>query len=206
MTPPVPDAAGEPTERFQVRADAPEIDGYRWLTSLVVPRPIAWVSTVSADGVSNLAPHSFFTVVSARPPMVQFTSVGEKDTLRNVRATGEFVVNLAPEELIDEVNATSARLAPEIDEAQQVGLVTEASYVVTPARVAAAPASIECRLHRTLPVGDSTLVIGEVVAFSVRREALRDGLPAIDALRPLSRLDGDQWGLPPAVVRRTRPT
>ncbi|MGW1927047.1 flavin reductase family protein, partial [Streptomyces massasporeus] len=80
---------------------------YRLLTATVVPRPIAWVSTSSADGTDNLAPHSFFTIASVTPPVVQFTSVGRKDSLRNVEETGEFVVNLAPEGLFEQINATA---------------------------------------------------------------------------------------------------
>src|SRR6478752_1003236 len=87
----------------------PEVNPYRLLTGLVVPRPIAWVSTIDAEGRGNLAPHSFFTVASAHPPIVQFTSVGTKDTLRNVLATGEFVVNLASRANLNEINASSAR-------------------------------------------------------------------------------------------------
>lgn len=194
------------TDRIRFDADDPDVRAYGLLTALVVPRPIAWVASVSADGVGNLAPHSFFTVASARPPMVQFTSVGEKDTLRNVRATGEFVVNIASLDLIDQVNATSARLAPEVDEAAHVGVPLEPSYAVGPPRVADSPASIECRLHRTIPIGDSTLVIGEVLAFSVRSDVWRDGHPDAEALQPVSRLGRDEWGLPPEVVRLTRPS
>src|SRR4051812_49714020 len=79
---------------------------YPWLTAVVVPRPIAWVSTVSASGVRNLAPHSFFTVASAEPPVVSFTSVQTKDSLRNIRETGEFVVNFAPRALAEQINRT----------------------------------------------------------------------------------------------------
>ena len=88
-------------------ADLGPYGTYPWLTATVVPRPIAWVSSRSADGIDNLAPHSFFTVASAEPPIVSFTSVGDKDTLRNVRATGEFVVALAPRSLADAVNRTA---------------------------------------------------------------------------------------------------
>src|SRR5690606_10349473 len=101
------------------------VNAYGLLTALVVPRPIAWVSTLSAEGVGNLAPHSFFTVASARPPIVQFTSVGVKDTLRNVRATGEFVVNLASLPMIDMINASSAPFDPTVDEAAKVGVAQE---------------------------------------------------------------------------------
>ncbi|WP_220453943.1 flavin reductase family protein [Nocardioides immobilis] len=170
-----------------------------------MPRPIAWVSTLSAQRAHNLAPHSFFTVASARPPIVQFTSVGEKDTLRNVLETGEFVVSLAPLALMDKVNATSAAFAPGLDEAAAVGVVMEASSVVAPPRVMESPASLECRLHSTVPLGESTLVLGNVVAVTVRRSVLVDGHPAMERLQPVSRLGRNEWGLPPEVVALERP-
>ena len=157
---------------------------YRLLTALVVPRPIAWVSTLSAAGVGNLAPHSFFTVSCANPPIVQFTSVGDKDTLANVRATGEFVVNVASRPLMDLVNDSSAGFEPGVDEAAALGIETEPSLLVAPRRVVASPASLECTLHSTVELGDSTLVLGDVVATTVRTEALVDGHPAMEHLQP----------------------
>lgn len=181
------------------------VNAYRWLTGLVVPRPIAWVSSVSAAGVGNLAPHSFFTVASASPPIVQFTSVGAKDTLRNVLETREFTISLASRPLLDEVNASSATYDARVDEAQELGIEMAASEVVAPARVADSPASLECRLHDTLAVGDSTIVLGEVVAVTVDPDVLVDGRPALHLLAPLSRLGSDEWGLPPEVIRVARP-
>lgn len=173
---------------------------YPLLTAVVVPRPIAWVSSRSADGVDNLAPHSFFTVACARPPIVQFTSVGAKDSLRNVRETGEFVVNLAPEPLFEQVNATGTNYPPEISEFDAVGIAREPSRQVAPPRVADSPVAIECTLNRTLELGDSTLVLGDVVHIAIE-EAVLDlsrpdrPHPRIEDLRPLSRLGRDQWGL-----------
>ncbi|WP_196781027.1 flavin reductase family protein [Nocardioides sambongensis] len=182
------------------------VNAYRLLTALVVPRPIAWVTSLSADGVLNLAPHSFFTVASARPPIVQFTSVGHKDTLRNVTATGEFVVNFASEAQTELINASSAPYPPEVGEADVLGIETVLSERVAPPRVAASPASIECRLHSTVPLGESTLVLGDVVAIGVDSEVLDGDHPRFDLLRPMSRLGRDEWGLPPATTRLTRPT
>ena len=179
---------------------------YRMLTCLVVPRPIAWVSTLSGAGVGNLAPHSFFTVASPDPPVLAFSSVGTKDTLRNVEATGEFVVSMVSEELRDQANASSAPYPPDHDEATALDIALEPSAVVAPPRVADSPASIECRLRETVSVGTSTLVLGDVVAISVRVEALdEDGLPSMAGLRPMSRLGRDEWGLAPEVVHLTRP-
>lgn len=183
----------------------PNVNGYALLTALVVPRPIAWISTVSGDGVGNLAPHSFYSVSSARPPIVQFTSVGHKDTLRNVRATGEFVVNVASEPLMAQVNDSSAPWSEGLDEADQLGIVMEPSEVVSPPRVAASPASIECRLHSEIDLGQSVVVLGDVVAVTVEESALEGDHPMISALRPLSRLGRNEWGLPPEVARLTRP-
>lgn len=183
----------------------PGSHAYGLLTSIVVPRPIAWISTLDADGVGNLAPHSFFTVVSAHPAMVSFTSVGRKDTVRNVVATGHFVVNLVTEDLAELANASSAPFAPEVDEAQTLGVRLEPSAVVPVPRVADSPASIECTLNSTLALGDAHLVVGEVRAITVDDATLVDGLPTIEALRPVSRLGRDEWGHSPEVFRLQRP-
>ncbi|WP_107765227.1 flavin reductase family protein [Nocardioides terrigena] len=192
--------------RTVFRSDDPEVNVYRLMTALVVPRPIAWVSSLSAAGVGNLAPHSFFTVSCARPPIVQFTSVGDKDTLANVLATGEFVVNVASRPMMDLVNDSSASFDPGVDEAVALGIETEPSELVRPRRVVASPASIECTLHSTLELGDSTIVLGDVVATTVRREVLVGGHPAMEHLQPVSRLGRDEWGLPPEVVSVRRPS
>lgn len=189
----------------------PSRDIYRLLTAVVVPRPIAWVASRSSDGVDNLAPHSFFTVACAVPPIVQFTSVGVKDTLRNVRATREFVVHLASEPLLKQVNTSGADQPAHVSEFDVTGLERAPAAVVDVARVAASPVAIECRLHATLELGDSTLVLGRVVHLAIAQDALeeREGRmphPRIEVLRPLSRLGRDEWGLPPEVIHIRRPT
>lgn len=195
-----------PRPRRVVLADDPGQDPYRWMGSLVLPRPIAWVSTVSADGVDNLAPHSFFTVACAHPPILAFSSVGKKDTLANVVATGEFVVSLANQELMDRVNQSSAPFPSGVSEASVLGIDLEPSEQVRPRRVAGSPAAMECVLHSTQELGDSTLVLGRVVAFVVAEDALaEDGLPDVEKLRPVSRLGRNQWGLAPTVVAVDRP-
>lgn len=185
-------------------ADA-DVNAYRLLTALVVPRPIAWVSTLDAQGRGNLAPHSFFTVASGKPPVVLFSSLGHKDTVRNIEETGEFVVNFAAEPLLDQVNASSAPFEHGEDEAELLGITTEPSQTVAPHRVAESPASIECRLERIVEVGSAYVVFGAVTAITVREDALVDGHPAMEHLRPLSRLGRDEWGRPPEVFRLTRP-
>ena len=183
----------------------PDVRPYPLLNSLVVPRPIAWISTLSEDGVGNLAPHSFFTVACARPPIVQFTSVGTKDTLRNVRATRECTISIATRPLLDQVNGTSAPFDADVDEAGWVGVTMEPSERVTPPRVAASPASLECTLHSTVELGDSTVVFLDVVAVTVEESALDGEHPTMAALQPMSRLGINEWGLPPEVIALDRP-
>lgn len=171
----------------------PPRDFYRLLTSVIVPRPIAWVSSVSAAGVDNLAPHSFFTVASVSPPIVMFTSVGEKDTLRNIETTGDFVVNFSPASLFEQINATGTNFSADVSEFDRAGLTREASLTVRAQRVRESPTALECRLHATVPMGDCTLVFGEVT-HAVVDAAMLDGVhPRIELLDPLSRLGLDEW-------------
>ncbi|MFF8606467.1 flavin reductase family protein [Streptomyces sp. NPDC015346] len=167
---------------------------YRLLTATVVPRPIAWISTTSADGTDNLAPHSFFTISSVTPPVVQFTSVGRKDSLRNIEDTGAFVVNLAPEPLFERINATATDFPRGIGEFDACGVEREPSLRVKPPRVAASPVALECELHSTLRIGDSTVVFGRVVHAAVDESVMVDGHPEITRMRPLTRLGRNEWG------------
>lgn len=191
--------------RTEFSVDDPSVNPYRLLTAVVVPRPIAWVSTVSAAGVVNLAPHSFYTVACARPPIVQFSSVGRKDTLRNVLETGEFVVNLSPAPLLEQVNNSAARFDPTVSEVEALGIATEASTTVAPPRVADSPVAIECTLHSTNELGDSTVVLGDVRRISVADDVLVDGHPEFSRLDPLARLGKDEWALHCAVRSVPRP-
>lgn len=180
---------------------------YRLLTSSVVPRPIAWVSSRSAAGVDNLAPFSFFSVSSTNPPIVQFTTVGGfKHSSDNARATGQFVINVATEPMIDYVNATSAGFDEDINEFEAVGVASEPAAVVDCLRVKDSPVSIECVLHQIIEVGNSQVVMGRVVAVTVDpRVAADDGHPDFTKLAPLARLGRTEWGLPGEVVVRDRP-
>jgi len=166
---------------------------YRLLNSVVVPRPIAWVSSLSAEGVGNLAPHSFFTVSCVSPPVVQFTSVGRKNSLDNAEATGEFVICLASEPLIEQVNASATDFPPEVDEFEAVGLEREPSVQVAPPRVARSPVAIECTLEDTVSFGDSTVVFGRVVWVAIDEAVLVDGHPEVKRLQPLARLGRNEW-------------
>jgi flavin reductase (DIM6/NTAB) family NADH-FMN oxidoreductase RutF len=178
---------------------------YRLLTATIVPRPIAWVSTTSEDGVDNLAPHSFFTVACVDPPIVQFTSVGRKDTLRNVESGREFVVHLTPEDLFEQVNATGTNYPAHHSEFDAAGLEREPSLRVRPPRVKASPVALECVLHGTMSFGDSTMVLGRVVHAAVHTDVLaEDGLPAVDRLSPVSRLGRNEWGVHGDVKRIDR--
>ena len=164
---------------------------YPLLTASVVPRPIAWVSTVSAEGVANLAPYSFFSVSSPNPPVVQFTSVGRKDSLRNIEATGEFVINLATAHMVEQINASSAGYEHGVSELEALGIASEPSEKVAPPRVAESPVAIEATLHRIIAVRPEFLAA--------------DGLPSFEAIAPLSRLGRTEWGMPPEVRTIDRP-
>jgi len=162
--------------------------------ALVAPRPIGWISSVNADGVVNLAPYSFFNAVSDQPPMVMFASSARKDSLTNIEASGEFTCSIASQPLVDQMNLTSAMVARDVSEYDLTGLAMASSLVVTPPRVAASPAALECRLWQMvrLPDGaggrEQTMVIGHVVAIFVDERVVRDGLVDTAAMRPLARM------------------
>jgi flavin reductase (DIM6/NTAB) family NADH-FMN oxidoreductase RutF len=163
------------------------------LKAIIVPRPIAWVSTVSADGVANLAPHSFFTVASEVPAIVQFTSIGSKDTLTNVEATGEFVVCLAGRDQVVEVNGTGTDYPPETSEFDAMGIETEPSSRVEPPRVRRSPAAIECRLERIVSFGQASVVFGRVEMIVVAEAVLDGEHPDVRLLDPVARLGRNEW-------------
>lgn len=168
---------------------------YAIMTASVIPRPIAWVSTRSKDGIDNLAPHSFFTVASVSPPMLQFTSVSDKDSLRNVRETGEFVISVVTRELMRAANSSGTPYPPEVSEFDAAGVDRAASLSVRPPRVAASPVAFECTLHSIVGFGMSSVVFGTVVAVHLDEAVLEDGLPATRKLDPAARLGRDEWSL-----------
>lgn len=179
------------------------VEAYHLLTGIVTPRPIAWVTTVSPAGVVNLAPFSFFNVFGANPPVVVFSPTNKrdgskKDTLRNVEATGEFVVNASVATLAETVNLTSREVPPDESEVTLAGLHTVASSKVKPPRVAEAPAALECRVRQVIPTGDGpiagNLVIGEVLMIHIADDMLdASGRPDPRKLRTVARLGGDFW-------------
>lgn len=167
---------------------------YPWLTASIIPRAIAWVSSVSADGVDNVAPHSFTTVAGVDPPTLCFVSVGPKDTLRNVRATGEFVLNIGTGPLLHAINDTATNFPGDHSEFDAAGLEREPSVIVTPPRVRAAPIAFECRVSGEHEIGTCVMVFGEVVHFAADRDVLAaDGLPDAVAVDPLARLGRAEW-------------
>jgi len=178
---------------------------YKLMVGIIVPRPIAFVSSISPDGVLNLAPFSFFTGISANPPVVCFSPMIRgsdatcKDTLRNVEATHEFVINIVSEDFAEQMNACSAEFPPEVDEFAASGLTPVPSDLVHPPRVGESRVSMECRLVQVVhvskkPLGGS-LVIGEVVRFHIADELFDNFKIDPDGLNAIGRMGG------PAYVR-----
>jgi flavin reductase (DIM6/NTAB) family NADH-FMN oxidoreductase RutF len=165
--------------------------------AIVGPRPIGWVSSRSAEGVLNLAPYSFFNAFNYTPPIVGFASIGRKDSLNNIEATGEFAWNLATFELAEQMNQSCAAVGPEVNEFDISGLATAPSRVIAVPRVAATPVSFECKLTQILQLqganGETVptwLVLGEVVAVHIRRDLLKEGVYDTAAARPILRGGG----------------
>lgn len=190
-----------PSRQIDITALDPAL-AYKVLVGAVQPRPIAWVSTVAADGTTNLAPFSFFTVAS-REPATLLVSIGPKadggvkDTLANVRATGDFVVNVASFDHHLAVSATGATVAPEVDEFELAELTPVASDVVRAPRVAEARLSIECRLREEHQIGTDTVIYGTVLRVHAAEGVLDDTLRVDnDVLNPLGRLAGPWFSGP----------
>ena len=176
---------------------------YGWMVHLIAPRPIAWISTQSEIGTTNLAPYSFFNGVGANPPTVMFcpanNRLGEpKDTLANIRDTGEFVVNVVTEDCVELMNATSAEYDSEIDEFNATGVAKTASVRVRPPRVAHCKAAFECRLHQVITLGDgpggANLVIGRLVTMHVADELMGPSQEFLrDELNLVGRMGGNTY-------------
>ncbi|MDH3607041.1 MAG: flavin reductase family protein [Acidimicrobiia bacterium] len=184
-------------------------DLYKLLIGLVVPRPIAWVGTVSAEGVPNLAPFSFFNVFGVTPPTVVFSPIGNvaKDTLENVTLTGEFTLNSVTEEVLAAMNQTATTAS--VDEFAVAGLTPHESDVVAAPRVAEAKASMEALVRQIIPIGDgpmrANLVVGEVVRIHVA-DHLLDGTRVLPhELRAVGKLAGPDYALTREIVSHHRP-
>jgi len=173
---------------------------YALLASLVTPRPIAWVTTLSPDGVVNAAPFSFFNVLGANPPILGFCPGDRddgtpKDTARNIRLTHEFVVNLVDEKVAEAMNCTAAALPYGVSELPSAGLTTAPSSVVKPPRIAEAPASLECTEWGTLQIGENRLIIGLVKRVQVRDELFDETTQRIrsEHLHLIGRMASPHW-------------
>lgn len=179
--------------------------------ALVAPRPIGWISSLSADGIVNLAPYSFFNGVSDRPPFVMFSSSGRKDSLVNIEATGEFACSLATYELKDQMNATSAAVGPEVDEMALAGLTPAPCKLVKPPRVAESPVALECRHFKTIPLPGKDdgegyiIIIGQVVGIHIDEAVIVDGKVDVTRLRPIARLGYMDYSVVDAVFSMQRP-
>jgi len=175
-------------------------DVYKLLTGSVVPRPIAWVSTVSEEGVHNLAPFSFFTVASTKPAILAI-SIGqgsgerqgtEKDTLANIRSQEEFVINVVSSSLGNEMQKSAENVPAEVDEFQYTGLTPVDSVTVKPKRVKEALIHMECKLHQILPLGSNALVLGEMTHYHIQDEVYLGNYKIdLEKVSPLGRLAGN---------------
>lgn len=204
MTKP-PDLLTEPLEVDPSVFDATEMNFL--LTGLVLPRAIGWISTISRDGVPNLAPYSFFTVASTAPPHLLFSSASEtKDSVVNARDTGVFVANIADQSLVDRLVMSSAAVAPAVDEFSFAGLEAAPSVKVAAPRVARAKAHLECEVRQIVPVGTSTLVIGEVVHLHIDASIWDGGRVQPQLLNPVARLGGSNYATLGEIFSRPAPT
>ena len=193
----------------------PPLEAYLWMISTILPRPIAWVSTISADGKTNLAPFSFFQGVCANPPTLMFVPVNnrqgqKKDTVLNIEAVPEFVVNLVSYDLGEKMNQTAAMLPHGDSEFEQFGIASAVSTKVRPPRVADAPVSFECSLDRFVHIGEGALaanvVFGRILTVHVRDELLGvDGKPDHAKLDLIGRMGGEEYSTTRDLFTLTRP-
>ncbi|MFW5434511.1 flavin reductase family protein [Paenibacillus apiarius] len=175
-------------------------DAYKLLIGSILPRPIAFVSTIDGEGTANLAPFSFFTGICAEPLMVCFapmrrgTDGSKKDTLANIEATGEFVVNIVGERIVEPMNETAAEYRPDVDEFEAAGLTKVPSEIVRPYRVKESDVHMECVLHDIITFGEQpgagSLVIGKVELMHISDELYADGKISTEKLLPVGRMAG----------------
>ncbi len=165
--------------------------------AIVGPRPIGWISSQSSAGLLNLAPYSFFNAFNYTPPLIGFSSIGYKDTVRNIEETGEFVWNLVTRDLAEAMNLSCAAVAPEVNEFELAGLTPQASSLVKPPRVAESPVAFECKLSQMIRLRgangvevDSWLVLGEVIGVHIAANLLIDGVYDTAAAHPVLRGGG----------------
>jgi flavin reductase (DIM6/NTAB) family NADH-FMN oxidoreductase RutF len=189
-------------------ADVPGNGVYHLLNAAIAPRPIAWVSSLAADGTPNIAPHSYTTVLSPNPPIVGFVSVGRKDTLRNVQVSGEFVYHIADETLAERLNLTAADFPPDVSEFDWADLTPIPSDLIRTPRVAEAPIAFEATAAQVQQVRDtnSYLITGEIVRIHLAARILTDDRIDPAKLRALGRLAGSQFSHLGELFKMDRPT
>lgn len=182
--------------------------------AMVAPRPIGWISSLDAKGTANLAPYSYFNVIADNPPMVMISSTGAKpdrgdtkDTVANIRETGEFVCNIVSFALKDAMNQSSGDYPADVDEFEIAGLEKAPCEVVKAPRVAAAPGALECKLWKVidLPAPGQLMVIGEVVGIHIDDAALKDGIFDVTSFQPVSRLGYLDYSYVSEVFQMNRP-
>lgn len=167
--------------------------------AIVAPRPIGWISSMARSGVPNLAPYSFFNAIAERPHYIVIGSSDMKDSLTNIEATAEFVVNLATYDLREQMNISSARVAPDIDEFKLAGLTPAPSRFVKPPRVAESPTALECRLFQIVPLPDDNgdakqwAIIGRVVGVYIDDRFIKDGRVDTAAMKPIARMGYSEY-------------
>jgi len=188
-------------------------ENYRMLTSIVTPRPIAFISSLSGDGILNAAPFSYFNIVSADPPLIS-VSVGrkdgkQKDTAVNILETKEFVVHVTDEDNVKEVNETSAFLPPEQSEVDKAGLTPVVSSTVAVPSIKESTVRLECRLehHQVFDGEDSStdLIIGRILSYSIEDNLIKDGRVQTEKMKPVSRLGGKKYARLGKVFELDRP-
>jgi len=182
---------------------------YKLMISVIVPRPIALVSTISAEGRTNLAPFSFFNGVSSQPPIVMLAvggrRTGRKDTWNNIEATGEFVVNVVIPEIVDAMVVASGDYPPEVDEIDLTRLTRVPSRRVRPPRIGESPVQMECRLEKMEEVAGTALILGRVLLYHVRDDLLEGGGVDPSRLRPIARLGGELYSRLGEIFEKPRP-
>ncbi|HTT77614.1 MAG TPA: flavin reductase family protein [Candidatus Binataceae bacterium] len=184
------------------------------LTALVVPRPIGWISTISRDGVNNLAPYSFFNAISSSPPFVMFSSAEYKNSQQHAEETGEFVHSLTTWELREQMNITSAAVGPGVSEAELAKLEMAPSLVVKPPRVKLSPVAFECKYVKTVSLPPTngvpnpySIVIGQVVSIYIDDAVIAGGRVDLSKARPIARLGYlDQYTVVDTIFKMRRPT
>ncbi len=181
------------------------------LKACVAPRPIGWIASVNKDGQANLAPYSFFQMLNDRPPVVMFSSIGDKDSISNCRATGEFVYNIVPKSLTDQMNASSINAPSGVDEFEFAGLTKVKCELIGVPRVKESPIAFECKVHQIIDVSSNhegmpvTAVIGLVVGVHIDDAVITNGIVDTNLIQPLSRLGYMEYAAVEEVFSLNRP-